>query len=365
MEALQNQNVLLFARTMGLGGTENVVLQLCEILRPVVKKVVVCSCGGVNEKLLQTMEIRHYTIPDIEKKDLKTILLTLSRVKNIIKKEKITIVHVHHRMAAFYTALLKIQNSNLTFFATAHNTFTDKVGLTKFAYKKASVIACGKEVKANLVNYYHLSEDKVIVIHNAIKPYTESIKPDVYLEKLKKDGYIIVGNIGRLSEQKGMEYFIDSYKKVCESVDKLKYVIVGQGENEQSLKRRVEEENNQENIVFLGYRSDIQNIIAQMDYIVLSSLWEGLPLTPIEAFSVHKPVIGTAVDGTKEIIENGKNGFLIAPRNALAIAERVIELAQNENKRAVMGEYAYMTYKEKFDFSVFEAKILSFYKQRI
>lgn len=50
METLQNQNVLLFTRTMGLGGTENVVLQLCEILKPVVKKVVVCSCGGINEK---------------------------------------------------------------------------------------------------------------------------------------------------------------------------------------------------------------------------------------------------------------------------------------------------------------------------
>ena len=48
METLQNQNVLLFTRTMGLGGTENVVLQLCEILNPVVNKVVVCSCGGVN-----------------------------------------------------------------------------------------------------------------------------------------------------------------------------------------------------------------------------------------------------------------------------------------------------------------------------
>ena len=54
---------------------------------------------------------------------------TLSQVKKIVKKEEITIIHVHHRMAAFYTALLKKQNSRLKFFATAHNTFTDKNGL--------------------------------------------------------------------------------------------------------------------------------------------------------------------------------------------------------------------------------------------
>ena len=88
-------------------------------------------------------------------------------------------------------------------------------------------------------------------------------------------------------------------------------------------------------------------------------------MTPIEAFSVHKPVIGTAVDGTKEIIDNGKNGFLIAPRNSQEIAEKVIELAQNENRRMKMGEYAYVTYKEEFDFSVFQTNILNFYEQRL
>ena len=66
METLQNQNVLLFTRTMGLGGTENVVLQLCEILNPVVNKVVVCSCGGENEKRIQTMSSKHFTITDID-----------------------------------------------------------------------------------------------------------------------------------------------------------------------------------------------------------------------------------------------------------------------------------------------------------
>ncbi len=79
METLQIKMFYYFTRTMGLGGTENVVLQLCEILNPVVNKVVVCSCGGVNEKRLLAMGIKHYTIPDIEKKDVKTVFSTLSQ----------------------------------------------------------------------------------------------------------------------------------------------------------------------------------------------------------------------------------------------------------------------------------------------
>ncbi len=56
---------------------------------------------------------------------------------------------------------------------------------------------------------------------------------------------------------------------------------------------------------------------------------------------------------------------MIAPRSAQEIAEKVIELAQNEKERLEMGEHAYITYKEKFDFSVFQANVLDFYKQRI
>lgn len=66
---LQNQNILFIVRTMGLGGTENVVLQLCEILSDKVNKIVVCSSGGVHEKKLQEMGIKHYLIPDIASKN--------------------------------------------------------------------------------------------------------------------------------------------------------------------------------------------------------------------------------------------------------------------------------------------------------
>ena len=66
---LKKENILFIVRTMGLGGTENVVLQLCEILSEKVNKIVVCSSGGVHEKKLQEMGIKHYLIPDIASKN--------------------------------------------------------------------------------------------------------------------------------------------------------------------------------------------------------------------------------------------------------------------------------------------------------
>ena len=205
---LKNQNILFFLRTMGLGGTENVVLQLCEIFKPYVNNIVVCSCGGVNEKKLAELGIKHYTVADIENKNPKKILEILLVVFRIIYKEKITVVHTHHRMAAFYAKILRCVK-NFYFINTSHNVFQDKIKLTNFIYKKANLIACGETVKKNLVSCYGLPESAITVIHNAVKSFNEEFEPDEVLTDLHKNGFFIVGNIGRLSEQKGMEYFIE------------------------------------------------------------------------------------------------------------------------------------------------------------
>lgn len=121
---LEKQNILFIVRTMGLGGTENVVLQLCEILAGRVNKIVVCSSGGVHESKLQTMGIKHYTIQDVANKNPVSMLRIYSSIKSIIKREKITIVHSHHRMAAFYAELAAPKG--VIKVANAHNTFQDK-----------------------------------------------------------------------------------------------------------------------------------------------------------------------------------------------------------------------------------------------
>ena len=133
---LRKQNVLLFTRTMQLGGTENVILQLCEILQPKVNKIIVCSCGGVNIKKLNEMRIKHILIDDIENKSILTILNTSKTLKRTVKEEQITIIHTHHRMAAFYVAILRLYRKCI-FINTNHNTFTDKKMLTRFAYRHA------------------------------------------------------------------------------------------------------------------------------------------------------------------------------------------------------------------------------------
>ena len=293
---LGNQNILFFTRTMGLGGTENVILQLCEILNLKVNNIIVCSCGGINVRELELMGITHYTIPDIEKKNICNIFKIIRTVRNILRKESITIVHSHHRMAAFYSNVLC--SKNIIKVANVHNTFTNKKKLTKLAYTSTKIIAVGEQVKKNLIEFYEISEGQVTVICNSVKKFTGLKLPIKKIEEQRSN--ILIGNIGRLSEQKGMEYFIKAAAELYKKISGVRFYIIGAGENQDDLCKLAKEILPEGVLFFLGYRSDIQNVMSQLDFVVLSSLWEGFPLTPIESFSVGKTVVATAVDGTPE-----------------------------------------------------------------
>lgn len=355
---LQDQNILLFARTMKLGGTENVVLQLCEIFKPLVHKIVVCSCGGVNVEKLKSMGIKHYTIPDIESKSPTTIVQTTKRIRQIINKENITVIHTHHRMAAFYVRLMRL-DKKCVFINTSHNTFENKRALTRFAYKNCHLIACGEMVKKNLQETYGL--DSVTVIHNAVKPFDGEIVIEEQLAKGKMNGKFLIGNIGRLSEQKGMEYYIKAIPEVIKIYPETEFYIIGAGEDEEKLKRLCKEM--AVTVHFMGYRSDAQNLMSQLDLVVLSSLWEGLPLTPIEAFSVGKTIVATGVDGTLEIVKNGKNGLLVKPRNAHQIAEKINWMIEHPEDRKKMEDSAKATFDGEFNFEVLAQSYINFYRR--
>ena len=104
-----------------------------------VNKIVVCSSGGVHEKKLQEMGIKHCLIPDIAGKKPMDMLKSCRSIKSIIDMEQITIVHSHHRMAAFYAEL--VAPKSVVKVANAHNTFTDKKKLTQLAYRNTKVVA--------------------------------------------------------------------------------------------------------------------------------------------------------------------------------------------------------------------------------
>lgn len=360
--SLSEQNIMLIPRKMRDGGTEKVVLQICIALKPIVNKVVVCSCGGVNVGHLLDMGIKHYTIPDIGSKSPLIMLKIAKQLRRIAIEENITVIHTHHRMAAFYVVALRMYKK-CGFINTSHNTFYDKKRLTAFVYRHAGLVACGEMVKKNLVDFFELPDEKVTVIRNAVARFDGQIIKDETIEKLHGKGCFVVGNIGRLSEQKGMKYYIQALPEVLKKHSETHFLIIGTGELEETLKEQARQLNVEKNVHFFGYRRDIQNLISQLDLVVLSSLWEGLPLTPIEAFSVGKTVVATAVDGTVEIVEDGKNGRLIESKRPEQIAESVIWMIEHPEEKKLMEQEAKKRYEQEFSIERLSNAYIDFYER--
>ncbi|WP_025162163.1 glycosyltransferase family 4 protein [Paraclostridium bifermentans] len=354
-------NILYFTRNMGIGGTEKVILQLCKSLNSEFNKIIVCSSGGENVEELSKLGIKHYTIEDIENKNPFRIILNVVKLRNIINKEKIDVVHTHHRMAALYIRILKKYN-DFKFIHTAHNTFYNKRKLTKFALDKSNIIAVGKNVKLNLIEEFNIDDSKINVIYNSIEPEDKNIKMVEEIYKAKESGYFTVGNIGRICEQKGMEYYIEAIKEIIKTNNSIKFFIVGDGEDRLKIESLINQYGLEKYIILLGYRNDVLNIMKQLDLIVLSSLWEGLPLTPIEAFSVGKTVVGTNVDGTPEIIKDGINGMLIEPRDYQNLARKILEIFNNKDLLNKLELNSKKTYDDNFSYDAFRKNYINYYK---
>lgn len=352
--------ILHISRTMGQGGAEKVVYQICKDSNNI--EMVVASTGGIYEDELSKIGVKHYYIPDINSKNPIVLVKTFLKLQKIIKKEKITIIHSHHRMAAFYSKILSIFNGKIKRVYTAHNVFHNKKKLLKFSLSGSEIIAVGDGVKNNLVQFYGIEEEKIKVIYNSIEKLKEINKPkDEFLKN--RDNKILVGTVGRLSEQKGMDVFISSIAELIHKNKNIFAIVIGDGELKEELKILSQKLNIEDNIVFLGYRSDVIELISVMDFIVLASRWEGFPLTPIETFSVGKTIIASDIDGNNEIVKNEYNGLLFEKDNIKELKDKMSVLIFDTKKRNDFEINAQKTFDEKFSYDAFINNYIKIYNK--
>ena len=336
MPKLDDMRCLMVCRTMGIGGTEKVVLQLCQMLVGKTKYLAVASCGGVNTEVLDTLGIQHHYIPDIADKSPAHVVSIIRSLRKIVREDSINVVHCHHRMAAFYA---QCALNDTTCVATAHSVFHDKKKLTRYAYHGIRVAACGRLVEKNLLEFYGLDAGNIDCIQNSVKPFHDDIMPIEEIKRCPKD-VLKIGFLGRLSEAKGVCYLIDAIAILT--------------------RRHIPEP---ERIVFMGRRADPQNFLAQIDVCAMPSLWEGLPLVLLEAFSVGTAVAASAADGILDVVENGVDGLLSSPGDATKLADSIESLYKSPFLRETIGRAAKHKFEREYSYEIWTSKYEKFYQE--
>ena len=350
----RKNNILHISRTMDIGGAERIVYQLSSDLKDEFDSVHVASTGGLWESELSAKGIQHHKILDIDSKNPLTVLKLLTSIRQIIKKNEITIVHTHHRMAAFYICLLKLVHPKLIHVYTAHNVFKDKLPLYGFALKNAKSVAVGEAVNKNLKEDVGITDSRVIYNGVVLK------ETDDHVDEIISYGGIKLGCIARLSEQKGLTYLLDAMSLL--TVKDIRLFIVGDGELRNELENKVKELDLQDSVTFLGYRKDIVECINSFDFCVLPSVFEGFGLVAIEAFMNSKTLVATDIPGLNEVVTN-KNGVLVPAKDPAALASAIDKLATDATLRQELASQAKKDYENRFSYPMFLENYRALYRE--
>ena len=235
----------------------------------------------------------------------------------------------------------------------------EKLIYAKRKYKK--IIAVSEGVKNELIRYYRLPNEDIVVIPNGVD--LEEFKPD--LEKRRKirekhgieENEIVLMFSGHEFKRKGLEYIIRALPDVKEYV---KLLVVGK-DNQNPYKELASKLGVLDKIIFAGFVPDISEYYAASDIFVFPTAYEAFSLATLEAVASGLPILATKVNGTEELIKEGYNGFFIK-REPKDIAEKINISVEDENLRKQMSKNARKT-AEKYSWDEVARRTIEVYEE--
>lgn len=370
-------NVLIFHRPSGYGGAEAYLKTLVAALLKSEYKVTICFGHGyvIPLDFKETLKDHGAVIFEVGF-DLtyKSSIFDLPRIINYLNKINPDIV-LFCRFGywiEYRHVLISLWLKNIPNIVIDHNTldpcpvppprrYPPKNLHLKYLYETAyryllsriinTVVCMNNLERKKLIDYYHISEDKAQVIYNGVEidrftfNNSERIKKIQELEIPKNK--IIVLTIGRHSHEKGIDILLNAISLLSvEDKNKSVFIIAGEGTEHNALKKQALELGLADYVRFLGFRTDVPELLWASDIFVLSSRKETFGISVAEAMAASRCVIATAVGGVPELV--GDAGILISPESAEAMSFALANAINNKELRVKIGLKALQRIKESF-----------------
>jgi glycosyltransferase involved in cell wall biosynthesis len=271
-------------------------------------------------------------------------LQVVRKIWHLIEAKGINLVHSHGYKADVYT-FLATRFSSVPIVATAHN-WTGKSEvpliynkLDRLALRWFSRVAAVSDGVEQKLRDSGLGARNIIRISNGVDlgPFEANIPVET---ELRKGSDAVVGVVGRLANGKGCDFFLQAVAGVLPCFPRTKFVFIGDGPERKSLELLMRELGIQENVVFLGHCNEMPRMYASLDFCVLPSLSEGMPMTVLETMAAGRPIIATTVGEIPKMVDTDVNGLLVPPGNAAELSSAMIRLLGDTSLRQHMSENA-------------------------
>ncbi len=360
------KKIMFIIASLNGGGAEKVLVNIVNNLSSYHYKITLVlfeKKGSFLDKIQN-----HIEIIDLKKKNRYSFFVLILKLSFCIRKTKPNTVISFMEYANYITIFSKLLSlTNFKLILTTHCYLSEsfvshrlntlKKLLIKILYNYSDhIVVPSVGVMKDLTHNFNCAPSKVKVIHHPLNFNEINVLKEEPLKRPGNKTFIL--SIGRLSKEKGYDYLIKSYSKICHQIEEDLYIL-GKGPEETNLKNLTHDLKIDDRVYFLGFQSNPFKFIKNAKLFILSSIFESFAIVIIEALACSTPVISTDCPfGPGEIITNGKNGILIPIRDEKAIANSIFELIKNE---AAMKELAMEGRKRAEDFSL--EKIIPLYEK--
>ncbi len=277
------------------------------------------------------------------------------RLARLIRREGIQILHTHE----FYmnaVGALAAKIAGVRHVAVVHG-HLDYLSLARrrLFYRTALVLGTkiavvSRGLQHELCGMLNLPANRILVMRNgvAIPPSSDGERTRNAREILRVGDAPTVAVIASLYPVKGHALLLDAMPRILAEIPNIKVLFIGRGDGAHEKVLREKAKPFGDSVRFLGYLSNVDEILPAVDVLAVPSLYEGLSLSLCEAMANGIPAVATRVGGNPEVIEDGANGFLIPSNDPDALAEKLGALLKDDLLRRKMGDAARATIEEKF-----------------
>lgn len=346
--------------SLEMGGAEILVAQLCRLQREHghdVSVIAYSNLGALGEQLL-TEKIPVLVLGEAP------FLKTFSRFVGAFRRFRPDVVHCHNPAPTLQAAIPARLAGARSVLSTRHSLVAppyekgEEMAFNVVARFMDRIVGICDATCENLRHTPGALPDKIVRVYNGVDPLT----PVADRDQPAKTGLTLLF-VGRLAPIKNLPTLIRAVAAAATRLPDLQLWVVGHGAEREKLDSLVHELGMEKNVTFWGERLDVAGFFSAADIYCMSSVSEGLPMSLLQAMSVSLPAIVTDVGGMAEVVRNADCGLTTPVGDADAMAEAILQLAFNPEKRKALAKNAKAAYEENFTLERMNASYMELYRR--
>jgi glycosyltransferase involved in cell wall biosynthesis len=352
---------------LDLGGAQQVVRLLVQRGGPGFQQWVYSPCGGVFAEQVAgagaTVRILPRRLPKFDPG-------WVFRLAAAMREDAIDLVHTHLFGDSLHGYLAARLAGGKPVVMTLHNIARARTRLQRLGYRwllgrASAVVACSAAVRQSFLDEVGGAGDRIRTIPNGIDEPTVPLDRGAARQRLGLEpDDLVIAAIGRLVPAKGLDVLMDAVGEVVGREGILpRLVIVGDGPLRARLEAHAAGAGIKELVSFLGFRPDVQQIMAAFDVVGFGSRDEGLPMVLLEAMAAARCIVATDVGGMAEAIRNEREGLIVSSATPAALARALTQALVSSELRQRLGAAAARRFRDLFTAQRMVASYQDLYRQ--